>query len=503
MTLRSWKTGFTTSTGFGLDVFSQDELDMLHYATLELLWETGIKVETKEAFDLFQNAGATGEWFQDYGIIKIPSYITEDCIRSAPRTVVFYGREAKNDYVAEPKRVGFSTFGECIQIIDPDTRKVRKSVKSDLAGATLMCDYLDEIAVVERAMCSSDQYPHTQPLHNYEAMVTNTSKHCFLGFGSGENAKKILEMAAACVGGKENLQKRPIVTAFVCPTSPLTLVKSCCDVIMECAKAGMGIAIIPMALCGATSTATLAGTLVQHNAEVLSALILAQLTRKGTPCTYSSCSTIMDLRFTATAVGAPEYGIISAGLTKLAQYYQLPCWVGGGHSDSKIPDAQAAYEFSLTATVSALAGANIVYGAGCLESGLTFDYAKMMMDAEQIRRIFHVIRGIEVNDKTIALDVIHEVGPGGEFMTHQHTFENMRSMSQCKLFDRRNRDGWMERGGKDLTERAYEEAKHVLETHKPAPLTDGAAETMKSIIEDYETELKAEKQKEKRSTSYD
>lgn len=490
MPKRTMKAGVDTVSGFGLKLFSLDDLDALHYATLEVLWDVGVKVESNEALEIFYGAGAKVERIKNYGIVKFPHYIIEDCTRWAPRTVVFNGRAPKDDYVAEPKRVGFSTFGECVQIIDPDTRKVRPSTKKDVAGAARVCDYLDEIAVVERAMGALDQPPETQALHNYEAMVSNTSKHCFLGFGSARNTKEIIEMAAACVGGIENFRKRPIVTAFVCPNSPLVLGKTCCDVIIECARSDVGIAIIPMALSGATSTATLAGTLVTHNAEVLSALALAQLTVKGIPCTYSSCSTIIDLRTAISAVGAPEYGIFSAGLTKLAQYYRLPSWVGGGHSDSKLPDAQAAYECALTATVSALAGANIVYGAGCLESGLTFDYAKLIMDAEEIRRIQKVIEGIKVTDETIALDVIKEVGPGGEFISHGHTFSHMKTMSQSQLFDRRKRAAWMENtGGKDLTERAYEKAKEILEYHKPLPLPEGASETMRVIVEEYEEEL--------------
>jgi trimethylamine---corrinoid protein Co-methyltransferase len=489
MTLRNVKAGMRQLSGFGLQVFSPDELDALHYASLELLWETGIKVESKAAFDLLQSAGARGTWHTNYGIIQMPHHLVEDSIRSAPRTVIYHGRDPRTDFIAEPGRIGFSTFGECIQVIDPETRQVRRSVKNDLANATLLCDYLDEIAVVERAMCSSDCYPDTQPLHNYAAMVTNTGKHCLLGFGSGENARRILQMAAACVGGMDEFIKRPIVTPFVCPTSPLSLVQSCSDVIIECARAGSGIAIIPMALSGATSPSTLAATVLQHNAEVLSAIVLAQTARKGTPCTYSSCSTIFDLRLTATAIGAPEYGMISAALAKMAQYYKLPCWVGGGHSDSKLPDAQAAYEGSLTATVAALSGANIVYGAGCLESGLTFDFAKMIMDAELIRGIFQVVAGIAVNDETMALDVIKEVGPGGEFMTHAHTFRHMKAMSKANLFDRRTRIGWQEKGGKDLTERAYEEARRVLATHKPEPLPPEAINAMRSIIVDYEAPL--------------
>jgi trimethylamine--corrinoid protein Co-methyltransferase len=491
MTAKTMKSGIDTVSGFGLKVFSDDEIRALHYATLEVLRDIGIKVESEEALDIFHDAGALVERCQGYGTVKFPPFLIEDCIRWAPPTIVLYGRDPAKDFKMESHRVGFSTFGECVQIIDPETRKVRPSTKKDVGNATLVCDYLDEIAVIERPMGALDQYSDTQPLHNYEAMVTNTGKHIFLGMNSAENARQIVKMAAACVGGMDQFKKRPTVTAFVCPTSPLELVKMCCDVIIQGARSGIGIAPISMVLSGATAPATIAGSLVTHNAEVLSAIALAQLTRKGTPCVYASCSTIMDLRFSGPAIGAPEYGIISAGLTKLAQYYELPCWVGGGHSDSKLPDAQAAYEFGLTATVSALAGANIIYGAGSLESGLTFDYAKLIMDCEQINRIGHVIKGIEVSDETMAVDIIKSIGPGGEFMTCQHTFDNMRQMSMSKLFDRRNRDAWQKHtGGRNLTERAYTEAQKIIAEHTPLPLPDGATEEMRRIIADYEKKLK-------------
>jgi len=486
------KTGMNAVSGLGLKIFSDDEIETIHYATLEVLHEVGIKVESEKALEIFHGGGALIEKMNGYGIVKFPSYLVEDCIRCAPRTITWYGRDPANDFKVEPHRVGFSTFGECIQLIDPYTRELRSPTKKDLADATRVCDYLDEIAVVERAVGSLDQYSESQSLHNFQAMATNTTKHIFLGFNNGESAKRIIEMAAACVGGMENLRQRPIVTAFVCPTSPLELVHTCTDVIIECASSGIGVSPVSMVLSGATAPATLAGSLITHNAEVLSAIVLTQLTRKGTPCTYASCSTIMDLRFAGPAIGTPEYGIISAGLTRIAQYYQLPCWVGGGNSDSKLPDAQAAYEAGLTTTISALAGANIIYGAGCLESGLTFDFGKLIMDCEEIKMIRHTLKGIARTDYQMALDVRKEVGPGGEHITHQHTYDNMKKMSRSNLFDRRKRDAWLEKtGGKNLTERAYDEVKHILKSHRPLPLPDGAAESMRSIIEEYESELTA------------
>jgi trimethylamine--corrinoid protein Co-methyltransferase len=489
--------GHTRNGGNGVDgliqiaVFTDMQIQMLHQATLEVLETTGVKVESEEALEIFRNAGAKVDRSGEHNVVKFPPRIIEDSIRLAPCRVVYHGRSEKYDIIAEPNKVSFSTFGECVQIIDPGTHQVRSTTKEDLGTITRVCDRLEEIALVERPVGSVEQFAATQPLHNYEAMVSNTGKHIFLGFYSAENAKRIAQMAAACVGGDETFRERKPVTAFVCPTSPLVLVNMCCDVIIQCARLGIGISPISMVLSGTTSPVTLAGSIVIHNAEVLSAIVLAQLTAPGTPCTYASMSTIMDLRTAVPATGSPEHGLISAGLSQLAQMYKLPCWVGGGASDSKLPDTQAAYDFSLSATLAALSGPNFVYGAGALESGLTFDYAKLIMDCEQIGRIQHLLKGIPVNQNTLALDVIKSVGPGGEFMTHSHTYDNMRSISTSDLFDRRNRSDWMGKtAGRDLTERAYERALEIISSHEPPPLPPGAAATMRNIIDNYETELK-------------
>jgi len=158
-------------------------------------------------------------------------------------------------------------------------------------------------------------------------------------------------------------------------------------------------------------------------------------------------------------------------------------------TDSKIPDAQAAYESALGALIPALAGANIIFGAGTVNQLLTIDYAKLVMDAEMIRMLTKAVQGIDVTDETLALDVIHDVGPGGEFLTHDHTMAHMREMSRSDLFDWNTREAWIQAGGKDLVERAYERVRHILENHKPMPLPEGAAATMRSIIEEFEAEL--------------
>jgi len=444
---------------------------------------------SERALEVFHGGGASVERIGDYGIVKLPSYLIEDCIHWAPRSIVYDARNPNDDYVADPNRVGFTTFGGCINVIDPVTRQLRQATKKDCGEIARVCDYLEEICVATRAVNSTDMPGGTLSVHNLEAILSNTGKHIFLGADSARALQVMAELAAACVGGKEAFERRPIFTVSVCPMSPLTLPPNTCEVIMEAANSGVGILALPMALSGGTSTTTLAGTLVIHNAEVLSSMVLAQLVKKGLACTYGSTSTILDLRFGITAVGAPEYGMINASITKLAQYYRLPCYVGGGASDSKVPDIQAGYEFTLSAALSALAGANIIFGSGVLEQGLTMDYAKLIMDAEMIRMIQTATRGVTISDETLAFDIIHEVGPGGAYISHDHTFNSMKSQSRAELFDRRTRSNWMKKTrGEAMTERAYEAAAKVLEEHQPPPLPDGAAETLREIVDEFERE---------------
>ncbi len=408
-------TGLTAFSGFGANILTPDQILALHNATLEILKVTGIKVESTAAAKVFEEAGASVVYHHDYAIAKFPSYLVEQCIDWAAKSPVFFGRCKDKDFAARAHSVGFSTFGECVKIIDLETGKIRKSQKKDVAGITKVCDYLDEIVVMERPCCSQDCPSATQPLHNLEAMIHNTSKAIFIAAVNAENCKRMVEMAAAVSGGMEKFRERPFLNIFVCPTSPLTMVKDCCEIIMSAANLGAGIAIIPMALAGATSVATLPGTIANHNAEVLAALMLAQLTRKGTLCTYCSISTIMDLKLMVGAVGAPELGMISAATTKMAQFYNLPSWIGAGLSDSKLPDAQAGYEYAINALLGAMAGANIVYGAGALESALTIDYAKLIMDGEAMKYIRKIINGINITPETLASISSMKSGPAASF----------------------------------------------------------------------------------------
>jgi trimethylamine--corrinoid protein Co-methyltransferase len=486
-----FRTQLNVLKGLDLRVLSSDELDLVHDATVKVLWKTGLAVETDEAADIYHSAGCTVERGEKRHIVKIPPYLVEDCIGWAPRSFVFYGRNPAKDFVVESGRLGFSFFGENVNIIDIETRKVRNCTKKDLGDASRLGDYYgDVVPFIHKCMGSLDQMAATHSLHNYHAMVTNSDKHVVQGFFSGRNTKKIFEMAAACCGGMENFKKRPIVTNMVCPTSPLILTKNVCDMTVECARMGTGVIGTTMPLSGVTAPSTPAGALVIANAELLGILVLSQIICRGLPYMFANYQTNLDLKIGTACLGAPEAGLLAAATAQICKYYQLPVWCGVGVSDSKVPEAQAAYENAINATMAALGGASIIDCIGGLESGLTFDYAKAVMDIEYARGVMKVAEGIEVNDETLATEAIDQVGHCGGYLTADHTLRNMRSMFQAQLFDRNSRESWItEAGGKDVTERAYEMARHIVATHEPAPLPPGVDEQMTSIIEEYEKEI--------------
>jgi trimethylamine--corrinoid protein Co-methyltransferase len=317
-----------SNSGFSLSTLTDDQLDAIHRATLEVLEQTGLFVETREALDVFDGAGAAID--RKNKIVKIPPHLVEDAIRSAPSKIILAGRNSENDKILEAGRVHFTNFSEGVEVIDPYTGERRTPTKADLANAAKIVDYLDDIDVCEKAVGASDVPPETVPLHNAEAMLSNTTKHCCVGPGDGFLLKKLVEMAAAVAGGLKKLKKRPILSFTTCPVSPLQLIQECCEIIMESARTGSVINILSMAMAGGTAPVSLAGTLVTHNAEVLGGITLNQLVAKGAPVIYGSSTTAMDLKLGTASVGTPECAIISGAVARLARYYALPSYVAGG-----------------------------------------------------------------------------------------------------------------------------------------------------------------------------
>jgi len=471
----------------GLNLLTINDYKDIHMATLQVLEKTGIYVEDHKARELYGSCGARVD--EQNAIVKFPATMVEDAIQSAPAQVMCAGRIPERDVLLGHNANAYLNFGGGINVVDPNTGVVRQSTKADLAASARLCDALKEVSVYSRAVYPLDQPQKVLHLHTAEACFNNTTKPFLNGLESIWETEKIIEMAKAAVGGAENLKTRKPIMFGYAVTSPLKLTRKLSESIMTAASAGFTTYIASMAMAGGTAPVNLAGVLVQTNAEILSGIVLTQLVCKGIPVIYCSYSTAMDLRLGTSPLGSPETALIAASVAKLCRYYQLPCLVPGISSDSKQHGGQAAFEKTLTGVAAALAGASLLVGIGGLETGLTFDFGQAVLDDEIVRMIKHLKQGIEVNAETLSVDLIDEIGPFGEFLSHDTTLSKMKILSQTHLFDRNNREEWEINGKPDSYASALARVNEILDNHQPEPLPDGATERIRSIVEEAEKEV--------------
>lgn len=324
---RNRHAGGSAFTGFSLNVMDEDTLYQIHLNTLEVLEYTGLFVESDKALEVYEAHGCRVDW--DKKIVKIPAYVVEDAIRKAPPSYIMAGRDPQNDMVMQSNRVNFLTFGEGIMVIDPYTLERRHSTKQDVADVAKLVDALDNLDAIEQTLTCRDQDERVAGLHGIEATLLNTTKHFSQGAEDAHQAKIAIEMAGAIVGGVDKLKERPIISGGGCPVSPLTLAKGNTEMLMEYAKVGLPCNPLSMAMAGGSTPVTLAGTLTVHNAEILANIVLIQMVNPGNPCSYGSSTTVLDLRRASATVGAPELGMISAAVAKMAQFYNIPSLVAG------------------------------------------------------------------------------------------------------------------------------------------------------------------------------
>lgn len=326
--IRGVRAGYRQLSGFSLNMFTEDELAELHRAILEVLEDSGLMVFTDEAQEIFYSYGCKVD--RKSKVVKIPSYMVEEAIESAPSQVLLAGRNPKNDYIMGGKRVGFTNFGEGIKTLDLETGKLRDSIKKDVAESALLCDALDNVDVYFSAVTARDVPTATVTLHVAEAFLNNTSKHCMhIEVLNTWGARKYIEMGRAVMGSAEELRRRPIISAAIGAVSPLQLSHETCEVVIEFARAGIPLWIGSEVMGGATAPVTFGGALVVQGAEYLGSLTLSQLTQKGAPVIIGGSSHIMDLKVVSAPVGSPEYAMMNAAAAQMAHYYNLPCVVGG------------------------------------------------------------------------------------------------------------------------------------------------------------------------------
>ncbi len=475
--------GLRGMPGGSYRVLSDGDIQKIHDCSMKLFEEVGIAVHNKRALELFHQHGAEVDWKRRV------FFASRDWVMSkvgmAPSSITLCGREEAQDLVIEDTKTYLGTGGTALNVLDMETHKRRPSTLQDIRDAARLVDHLENIHFFVLPL-----YPHDVPeekvdVNRFWAGLSHTSKHVMGGVYTKEGVQDTIRMAEVIAGGREALRKRPFISMITCVVSPLKIDDTYGELLMTVAEQGIPLAIPTEPLAGSTSPVTLAGNVAQLNTEALAGLILAQLVNPGTPVLYGSVATINDMRQMAYLSGAVEMGLINAAAAQMAQFYRVPFYATAGMSDSKLPDIQSGYERAMTAVMVALAGANYIHdAAGLLEFAMTVSFEQYVIDNDIIGMVMRAVKGIDVNDETLAFDVMKKVGPGGNFMSEKHTVRYMRKefFYPC-LADRNNRDAWEAMGARDACRRARKEARRILATHKPLPVADEAVKEIRSSID--------------------
>ncbi|MBM3211307.1 trimethylamine methyltransferase, partial [Candidatus Poribacteria bacterium] len=289
----------------------------------------------------------------------------------------------------------------------------------------------------------------------------------------------------AVAGGTEKLRLNPFILAYLEPTSPLQHSHEAVGKLMMMADHGLPVVYAPGSLEGASAPVTPAGNLVMSTAEALSGLVIAQLRRKGTPFVWGSGGGPLDMKTAVFSYGSPEFMLHCMGMAELGHYYyNLPVWGFSGCSDSKTPDIQAGIESALWILWTAMSGANLVHDIGYIESGLTCSYEMIVICDEIISFARRLMNGIKLDSESMALDVIHDVGPGGSYIETNHTLDHFHEVWYPKLFDRRTYNSWSDAGKPNVTDKAKEVARYGIFQHRSEPLSPNILSILDEIIKE-------------------
>jgi trimethylamine--corrinoid protein Co-methyltransferase len=475
-----------------ITILSDSEQEAIHNASLNVLEDTGTIVESREALDFLKKAGAEVDY--EEWRAKLPRDLAAEVIKRAPKTFTYCARNPKKDLLLEKTKPYFCATGGDPFIIDWETGRRRYCTTEDMARSTVIADYLDHVDMLWPLGGCGDV---PEPLTHIYDMVTSlrhSDKHVEGDAVSAAEARYQIEIAAAIVGGREELRARPIISMVNCTLSPLRYDRGMIEASLELAKAGVPVAVMPMPMSGVSAPVTLAGTLVEHNAEFLGGLAIIQLASPGAPVVYAAACGTVDFR-TGLEMQSAEMMLLNAGLTQMAHFYELPSESRGMRSASKLVDAQAGYEKAIALIPRLLSGPDIVLGLGGLEGVRINSPVAMVIDNEIIDYALRYVQGIEVSDETLAVEVIHSVGPRGNYLGERHTVEHFRERWKSRIADISAFETWEAEGSKPLEEVAKEKVREILASHKPQPLSEAAEREISYILKKSKEELVKENER--------
>ncbi len=444
-----------------LSLLSEESVIAIHDAALDVLANTGVLFTEPAAIPYLKEAGCRVD---DEGLTKFPREVVEEALLKVPRQFQRLGTDETQVVQMGTGAAHFGVGSLPLYTLDLHTGQRREATRQDMVNFARISDTLDNFDIANNCV-QCLQIPESV-VHAVwlQILYENAGKpFCCWYAKSQQVAEETIEVASAASGGLDELKRRKTIAITTCPNSGLSWGDGLWGLI-EFAKVELPIEIMPMPFSGSSHPVTLAGTLVETHADILSAIVLAQTVHPGAPVIYAPYPAALDMLVANPAFGSPETALLGAGAIQLARYCQIPNNAVMGTADSKVPDGQAAYEKMMTILLPALAGADTLsLVGGMVDFALTASYEQLVIDDEICGNIRRLVQGIEVNEATVAADIIHAVGPGGNYLPTEHTLEYFRQeIYTARLADRQRYDAWAAAGAQDIAARAGQKAQEIL-----------------------------------------
>jgi trimethylamine--corrinoid protein Co-methyltransferase len=457
-----------------LKVLSDHEVERIHRAALEVLETIGIGDATPSCISACTSAGAV---YRD-GRLFFPASLVEDTIKKASRNFPLFGQNPANDIEPWGKKVYFGTAGAAISIVDPATKTYRDSTLRDLYDLARVVDRMEHISFYQRPVVARDIADVREfDINTCYASISGTAKHVGSAWVHPENVAESLAMLHMVAGEEKAWRARPFVSmtcTFVVP--PLKFAEDSCDCLEVAVRGGMPVLLLSGPMVGATAPITLAGGLAQSTAEILAGLVFVNALVPGHPAIFGCWGGMCDVRSGAMVIGCGEQALFAAASAQMADYYDLTGGTMAGASDAKLPDNQAGAEKAISLTTAASAGANLVYeSAGMLASLLGMSYEALVLDNDMIGMARRVVRGIEVNDESLAVQAMRDVVASGEghYLGHPMTLNGMTSQFVFPaVFDRKSPQDWHDAGASDVVATAAKVSDTILAEHFPSHIDE-------------------------------
>jgi trimethylamine--corrinoid protein Co-methyltransferase len=470
-------------------VLTDSQIEKLYQAALQCLDRTGVNVLNAEARDLFASAGARVDGVR----VRIPSFLIEEAVQATPRSFTLWERPSGPDWKQDPGkclhiaagRVHYGPGPTCTYFVDPQTGERRFTRRGDPGLTALVCDALDQVDYVMSLGLISDVEPSLAPVYEFAEMVAQTTKPVLPWAYSTQNVSDIYQIALAVAGSDKALRQRPFLALFTTFQSPLILTEEDVGNVFWAVQRGIPVVSLGGGTAGTTAPVTGAGTMVVALSGALASLTAIQLKAPGATVCIGSAPQAMDLRSCRPAYGSPEMSLFSAGMSDVCRFLGVPFMGTAGASEAKILDLQAAIESTVQVVFSGLSGVPLVHDVGFLDCANIGSLEMLVMSDEIIAMTRRIMRGIEINDDTLMLDLIDQVGPGGEFMSRIETARRCRTeIWYPSLLDRNNWDTWQEAGSPTMQDRVRARVQQILSTHRPSPLPTGVQEEIDTLLRD-------------------